>query len=136
MCVCTLNIYYSFLEEMSTTAHQMLQKHLDTLSKVQFPMQIFHILYMERVISKQTFDEANKSGDVVIEDCFCALCDVVSEDHNKIKVVGSVLLKFEQTVLIAKDILKEYGKYWINLETIIYGFTLNFICKNLLLSIL
>ena len=136
MCVCTLNMYYSFLEEMSTTAHQMLQKHLDRLSNVQFPMQIFHILYMERVISKQTFDEANKSEDVVIEDCFCALCDVVSEDHTKIKVVGSVLLKFEQTVLIAKDILKEYSKYWINLETIFYGFTLNFICKNLLLSIL
>ena len=111
MCVCTLNIYYSFLEEMSTTAHQMLQKHLDRLSKVQFPMQIFHILHMERMISKKIFDEANKSEDVLIKECFCALCDVVSEDHTKIKVVGSVLLKFEQTVLIAKDILKEYGKY-------------------------
>ena len=122
---------------MSTTASQMLQKYLDRLSKVQFPMQIFHILYMERVVAKQTFDEANKSEDVLAEDCFCALRDVVSEDHYKIKVLGSVLLKFEQTVLIGKDILKEYGKCWINLETIIYKITLNFIiCNNLLLSIL
>ena len=90
-------------------------------------MQIFHILHMESVITKQTFDDANRSGDVPVEESFCALCDIISDDHSKIKVFGSILLKFEQTVLIGKDILKEYGKHKINLESHTYRFTLNFI---------
>ena len=127
-CVCSLNyLLFSciYFEELSTTPCKMLQKHLDKLSKVQFPMQIFHTLLMESVITKQTFDEVNRSGDVLVEESFLALCNMVSEDHNKIKVFGSVLLKFEQTVLIAKDILEEYGKHKINLATYTYRLTLN-----------
>ena len=42
----------------------------------------------------------------VIGDCqLRALCTTVYEDTNKLNVFITILLKFEQTVLVAKDIL-------------------------------
>ena len=85
----------------------MLTKYSDRLS---LPEAIVKILYTESVISKETLDEVNRLGGVLGDGPLRALCTTVCENPYKLKVFASVLLKSEQTVSIAKDILKEYGK--------------------------
>ena len=89
----------------------MLQKHSDRISPLTLPVEIVQMLYTERVISKETLDEVNRLGGVLGDASLRALCTTVSEDPSKLKLFASVLLKSEQTVPVAKDILKEYGKY-------------------------
>ena len=89
----------------------MLQKQSDRILPVTLPMEIVQMLYTERVISKETLDEVTRLGGVLGDGPLRALCTIVSEDPSKLNVFASILLKSEQTVPIAKDILKEYGKY-------------------------
>ena len=87
----------------------MLQKHTDWFLPLTLPVEIVNMLYTERVISKETLDEVNRLGGVLGDGPLRALCTTVYEQPNKLKIFASVLLKSEQTVVIAKDILKEYG---------------------------
>ena len=89
----------------------MLQKHSDRLSPLTLPSKIVQMLYTERVISKEMVDEINRLGGVLSDGLLRALHTTVSEEPSKLKVLASILLKFEQTIPIAKDILKEYSKY-------------------------
>ena len=89
----------------------MLQKYSDRISPLILPLEIIQMLYTERVISKEILDEVNRLGGVLGDGSLRALCTTVYEEPNKLKVFLSVLLKSEQTVSIAKDILKEYRKY-------------------------
>ena len=95
---------------MSTPASQVLQKHSDRLSSLTLSIKIVQMLYTERVISKETFDEMNELGGVLGDGPLRALHTTVSKDPNKLKALASILLKSEQTVPIAQDIMKEYGK--------------------------
>ena len=104
-------IFIIYFELLSTPASQMLQKHSDRISSLALPMEIVQMLYTERVISKETLDEVNRLGGVLGDGPLRALCTTVSGDPSKFKVFTSVLLKSEQAVSVAKDILKEYGKY-------------------------
>ena len=88
----------------------MLQKHSDTISSLTLPVNIVQMLYTEGVISKETLDEANRLGGVLGDGPLRALCTTMYKEPNKLKVLASILLKSEQTVPVAKDILKEYRK--------------------------
>ena len=88
----------------------MLQKHSDRISPLTLPVEIVQMLYTERVISKETLDEVNRLGGVLGEGPLRAMCTTVYEDPNKLKMFAGILLKSEQTILIAQDILKEFGK--------------------------
>ena len=68
------------------------------------------MLYTERLISKETLDEVTRLGGVLGDGPLRALCTTVSEEPSKLRVLTSILLKSEQTVTVANDILKEYGK--------------------------
>ena len=89
----------------------MLQKHSDKILPLTLPVEIVQMLYTERVISKETLDEVNRLGGVLGDGPLRALHTTVSEDPSKLKLFASILLKSEQTVPIAKDILKEYGNF-------------------------
>ena len=91
----------------------MLQKHSDRISPLTLPVEIVQMLYTERVISKETLDEVNRLGGVLGDGPLRALCTTVYEDPGKLKLFASILLKSEQTVPIAKDLLKEYGNFLI-----------------------
>ena len=69
------------------------------------------MLYTEKVISKEILDEVNRLGGVLGDGPLRALCTTVYEDRIKLATFATVLMKSEQTVSVAKDILKEYGKY-------------------------
>lgn len=68
------------------------------------------MLYTEEVISKKMFDEVEKSEGVLTDDLLRALSSIVSGDPNLLRVFCTVLLQSEETVRVADDILKEYGK--------------------------
>ena len=73
-------------------------------------MCVIQTLYTEGVISKETFDEMERSGGQLTAGPLRALSDTVSEDPNMLRVFGSVLLHSEDTVQVGQDILREYGK--------------------------
>ena len=91
----------------------MLQKHSDRISSLTLPVEIVQMLYTERVISKETLDEVNRLGGILGDGPLRALCTAVYEDPGKLKLFASILLKSEQTVPIAKDLVKEYGNFLI-----------------------
>ena len=97
----------------------MLRKYSNRLS---LPENIVKILYEEGVISKEMLDEVNRLGGVLGDGPLRALCTSVYKNPYILKVFASVLLKSEQTVSIAKDILKEYGKIYYNYVYVINYF--------------
>ena len=98
------------IEDLCSSACQMLQKHSDRILPLTLPVEIVQMLYTERVISKETLDEVNRLGGILGEGILQALHTTVSEDPNKLKLLASILLNSEQTVLTGQDILKEFGK--------------------------
>ena len=74
-------------------------------------MEIVQMLYTENIISKETLNEINTLRDGLSDGPLRALCTTVYEDPGKFKIFASILMKSEQTVSIAKDILTDYGKY-------------------------
>ena len=107
----TLSLYI-LTDELSTPPCQMLHKHSDRILPLTLPVEIVQMLYTEKVISKKTLDEVNRLGGVLGDGPLRALHTTVSEDPSKLKLFASILLKSEQTVSVAKDLLKEYGKFF------------------------
>ena len=88
-------------------ARIVLYKHSANLTQMVLPVET---LYTEGVISKETFNEIKSSGGLLTDVPLRALSDTVSEDPNKLRVFGAVLLQSEDTVRVGQDICKEYGK--------------------------
>ena len=74
-------------------------------------MDVVQTLYTEGVISKETYNDIEQSGGSLADGPLRALHNTVSKDHSQLKTFASVLLKSEDTVHVAKDTLKDYGKY-------------------------
>ena len=106
-------IFIIYFKLLSIPACQILQKHSDKISPLNLPVEIVQMLYTERVISKETLDEVNRLGGILGDGPLRALCTTVYEDPGKLKLFASILLKSEQTVPIAKDLVKEYGNFLI-----------------------
>ena len=95
---------------MLNPACQLLQKHFGKLSTVCLPPKVSQMLYMEGVISKETFDQVERSRGILTDGPLRALSGTVSEDPKQLRKFATVLQKSEDTVCEAKDILEEYGK--------------------------
>ena len=91
--------------------NQILQKYSEHL----IPMEVVQTLYTEGVISKETFDEVQRSGGSINDGPLRALCCTVSEDPNNLRVLGTILLQSEDTVHTGNVILKECGMLVNNL---------------------
>lgn len=92
--------------------NQILQKHSEKLSQLSVSMKVSHTLYTEEVISKVTLHQIEESGGLLANDTLGALSKTITESPNKLRVFVSVLLQSEDldTVHVANDILKEYGR--------------------------
>ena len=88
----------------------MLQRQSDRLSQLTLPVEIVRMLHAENVITKETLNEVKRLGGVLDDGPLRALCTTVYDDHSKLQIFASILLKFEQIVKIGKDILKDYCK--------------------------
>ena len=85
-------------------------KHRDSLSSVNLPTEIVHLLFSEKIISNETLVDVTKLGGVLRDESLRALSTTVRRKPNSLKTFGNVLKKSKQTILIGKSILKDCGK--------------------------
>ena len=71
-------------------------------------MDVLQLLYTERVISKEIFDEIEKSGGSLTDSSLGALHTTLSENPNQLKVFFSILLRSKDTVHVGKCALTKY----------------------------
>ena len=104
---------------------QILQKHSETLSELVLPSEVVETLYTEGVFSNETFDEVTKLGGSLSGGPLRALSDTVSKDFKQLRLFAMVLQQSEDTVGIAKDILNEYGKWFL-----LYNCIISYVCTD------
>ena len=71
------------------------------------------LLFSERCISEATLDEMEilkRSLDEKKTTLLSAIHTAISSDHKKLKVLATVLSKFEETRGLSERIISEYGK--------------------------
>ena len=69
------------------------------------------MLYTEEVI----FDELDRSRGFLTDGALKAISSVVNEDSNKLRVLCTILQQSEETLCVATDMLREYGKWYISI---------------------
>ena len=90
----------------------MLQKCFDELIPVPIPMEVSKLLHTEGIISKETFNEVESSGGSLSDSPLRALFTTLSENPSLLGVLARVLSQSEDTIRVAKYILKVYGKWF------------------------
>ena len=85
-------------------------EHYDSLSSVNLPTKIVHLLFSEKIISNETLMDVTKLDGVLHDESLRALSTTVRRKPNSLKTFGTVLTKSKQTILIGKSILKDCGK--------------------------
>ena len=96
------------VREYSNPACQILLKYSDRLSQVVVP---FELLYTEGVITRETSEEIEMLGGYLINGPLRSLRNAVYKDHDVLKRFASILLKSEDTVSLAQDILNDYSRF-------------------------
>ena len=77
------------------------------------PVKVCQLLFSERCISEKTLDKMESlqgSPDEKKTTLLSAIHTVISSDHKKLKMLATVLSKFEETKILSERIISEYGK--------------------------
>ena len=77
------------------------------------PVQMSQLLFSERCISEETLDKMESfkgSLDEKKTTLLSAIHTTISSDHKKLKMLATVLSKFEETRMLSERIISEYGK--------------------------
>ena len=94
-------------------AGRRLQIYIDELSKCHIdPVKVSQLLYSGKCISEVTLDEMETLEDGLDEKKTTLLSAIhveVSSDYKKLKVLATVLSKFEETKMLSQRIISEYG---------------------------
>ena len=92
----------------------VLQSYLMELSQCLInPVKVSQLLYSERCINEETLDTMETlevSLDEKKTTLLSAIHTVIFSDHKKLKVLATVLSKFEETQGLSERIISEYGK--------------------------
>ena len=107
------------MDKESSSACQILRKNFHKLSTISLPFKVSQLLYTERDISKETFDEIHRSGGLLTDGPLKELSCTVSEDPNKLRVITAVLQTSKETIHIGKEMLKEYSKWLIFIKKLL-----------------
>ena len=108
------------MDSSATEAIVILWHHTDTLSQCLInPVKVSQLLFSERCISEETLDEMEKlefegALDEKKTTLLSAIHSAVSSDHKKLKVLVTVLSKFDEMKLLSERIISEYGEMSIN----------------------
>ena len=106
---------------------QLLLQHSDNLSQLILPKDLILALRTEGVISKEVQSSITKSGNLLVGEALRAVCVTVADDHNKLKVLADVLLKFKQAEILGKDLLEDFSKYNNDIMLYINNYYYNYI---------
>ena len=101
------------VEPPAIKASRRLQIYIDELSQCLVdPVKVSQFLYNKRCITEATLDEMETSNNRLDEKkttLLSAIHTEVSSDHKKLKMLSTVLSKFEETKMLSKKIISEYG---------------------------
>ena len=101
---------------LTTEATGVFQCYADTLSQSLInPVKVSQLLFSERCINEAVLDKMETlegSFDEKKTTLLSAIHTSVSLDHKKLKVLATVLSKFEETKLLSKRIISEYGIFF------------------------
>ena len=91
-----------------------LQSFIEEISQSQInPVKVSQLLFSERCINEETLDKMESlqcSPDDKKMTLLSAIYTTISSDHKKLKVLATVLSKFEETKTLSERIISEYGK--------------------------
>ena len=109
------NYFVNFTVVQKELTKETLERHSESLSQHVLPMEVIQMSYTEEVVSKETFDELERSRGFLTDGALKALSSVVYEDSNKLRVLCTVLQQSEETIRVATDMLREYAKWYTSL---------------------
>ena len=102
------------MDSSATETIVILWRYNDTLSQCLInPVKVSQLLFSERCISEETLDKIESLQGYPDEKkttLLSAIHTAVSSDHKKLKVVATVLSKFEKTKNLSDILISEYGK--------------------------
>ena len=91
-----------------------LQSFIEEISQSQISLvKVSQLLFSERCINEETLDKMESlkgSLDGKKTTLLSAIHTAISSDHKKLKVLATVLSKFEETKTLSERIISEYGK--------------------------
>ena len=90
-------------------ASQLLLSYRDKISKSFLTNDLVGLLRSEGVITKDTQEIiVTKCDNILDGKPFRAVCVTVADDHQKLKVLADVLLRFTETVPLGRDLADKY----------------------------
>ena len=105
-------IFITGMDSLATEAIVILWHHNDTLSQSLInPVKVSQLLFSERCINEETLDKMETLEGILDEKkttLLSAMHSAVSLDHKKLKVLATVLSKFEETKILSETIINEY----------------------------
>ena len=105
-------IFTTGMDSLATEAIVILWHHNDTLSQSLInPVKVSQLLFSERCINEETLDKMETLEGILDEKkttLLSAMHSAVSLDHKKLKVLATVLSKFEETKILSETIINEY----------------------------
>ena len=91
-----------------------LQSFIGEMSRSQInPVKVSQLLFSERCIFEETLDKMETLKGTLDEKkttLLSAIHTTISSDHKKLKVLATVLSKFEETKMLSEKIINEYSK--------------------------
>ena len=110
MCHC----FFTGIDIIATEAIIILWHHNDTLSQCLInPVKVSQFLFSERCINEETLDVMETMEGILDEKkttLLSALLTAVSSDPNKLKMLGKILSKFEETKVLSERIISEHSE--------------------------
>ena len=112
--LCNVLIIGMDSQSLANKATGILQCHNDTLSQCLInPVKVSQLLFSERCVNEETLDKMESlkgTPDEKKTTLLSAIHIAISSDHKKLKVLATVLSNFEETKILSKRIISEYGK--------------------------
>ena len=106
-------LFVTETDSSTIEAASVLQTSIDTLSQSLInPVKVSQLLFSERCISEETLHKMETlegSLDEKKTTLLSAIHTAISSDHKKLKVLATVLSKFEETQGLSERIISEYG---------------------------
>ena len=102
------------MDSLSTEAIIILYHHNDTLSQSMInTVKVSQLLFSERCINEDTLDKMETMEGILDEKkttLLSAIYIAISSDHKNLKVLATVLSKFEEIKVLSERIISEYSK--------------------------
>ncbi|XP_019859490.1 PREDICTED: uncharacterized protein LOC109587707 [Amphimedon queenslandica] len=103
---------------MADPVSEILQCYIGRLAQVVLTEESVDLLHTEGLISKDTLTEVKSCGYSLVGHPMLLILSAVAEDHSKLCILASILMKSKEVVSLASDIIMEYEKSFPSAVTV------------------